>query len=42
MHSGNVVLDAIETKKWGEELSGSVIREVVEGYSLGEVPDYQM
>ena len=37
-----MVLDAIETKKWGEELSGSVIREVVEGYSLGEVPDYQM
>ncbi|HZY56169.1 MAG TPA: thymidine phosphorylase [Rubrobacteraceae bacterium] len=42
MHSGNAVLDAIETKKWGGELSESVIREVVEGYSLGEVPDYQM
>ncbi len=42
MHSGNVILDAIETKKWGGELSESVIREVVEGYSLGEVPDYQM
>ncbi len=38
----NAVLDAIETKKWGGELSESVIREVVEGYSLGEVPDYQM
>ena len=39
---GNAVLDAIETKKRGGELSGSVIKELVEGYSSGEVPDYQM
>jgi thymidine phosphorylase len=39
---GNAVLDAIETKKRGGELSGSVIKEFVEGYSSGEVPDYQM
>ena len=38
----SAVLDAIETKKRGGELSRSVIREVVEGYSSGEVPDYQM
>ena len=39
---GHAVLDAIETKKRGGELSGSVIKELVEGYSSGEVPDYQM
>ena len=39
---GNAVLDAIETKKRGGELSGSVIKELVEGYSSGVVPDYQM
>jgi len=36
------VLDAIETKKFGGELSEETIREVVEGYSTGVVPDYQM
>jgi len=38
----NFVLDAIETKKRGGELSGGAIRQVVEGYTAGEVPDYQM
>ena len=38
----NTILDAIETKKRGGELSGDSIRRVVEGYTLGEVPDYQM
>ena len=42
MSFGNAVLDAIETKKRGGELSDSVIRELVESYSLREVPDYQM
>jgi thymidine phosphorylase len=37
-----VVLDAIETKKFGGELSEEVIREVVTGYTEGAVPDYQM
>ena len=36
------MLDAIETKKFGGELSEETIREVVEGYSTGVVPDYQM
>jgi pyrimidine-nucleoside phosphorylase len=36
------VLDAIETKKFGGELSEEIIRSVVEGYTAGEVPDYQM
>ncbi len=35
-------MDAIETKKRGGELSEGVIREVVGGYTSGEVPDYQM
>jgi len=39
---GSAVLDAIETKKFGGELSEGLIRDVVEGYSMGEVPDYQM
>ena len=36
------VLDAIETKKFGGELSEETIREVVRGYTEGIVPDYQM
>ena len=38
----NAVLDAIETKKFGGELSEETIREVVAGYTGGAVPDYQM
>jgi pyrimidine-nucleoside phosphorylase len=38
----NAVLDAIETKKFGGELSDEVIRAVVAGYTEGAVPDYQM
>ena len=36
------MLDAIETKKRGGKLSAEEIREVVGGYTSGEVPDYQM
>ncbi len=39
---GNAVLDAIEVKKRGGELSAGLIREAVEGYASGSVPDYQM
>jgi len=39
---GSAVLDAIETKKFGGELPEPNIREVVEGYTRGEVHDYQM
>ena len=42
MHSVNAVIDAIETKKFGGELSEELIRGVVEGYTAGEIPDYQM
>jgi thymidine phosphorylase len=42
MGSGNVILDAIETKKFGGELTEGLIRDAVESYSAGEVPDYQM
>ena len=42
MHSVNAVLDAIEIKKFGGELSDELIRGVVEGYTAGEAPDYQM
>ena len=42
MSSGNAVLEAIETKKFGGELPEGLIREVVEGYTSGDVPDYQM
>ena len=42
MHAANAVIDAIETKKFGGELSEKTIRSVVEGYTAGEVPDYQM
>ena len=38
----NVILDAIETKKRGKELSRDAIRRVVENYTSGEIPDYQM
>jgi thymidine phosphorylase len=38
----SAVIDAIETKKFGGELPDSLIRDVVEGYTSGEVPDYQM
>ena len=38
----NAILDAIETKKRGGELSEEAVREVVVGYTSGEVPDYQM
>jgi thymidine phosphorylase len=39
---GNAVLGAIETKKFGGELSEETIRAVVAGYTGGEIPDYQM
>jgi pyrimidine-nucleoside phosphorylase len=39
---GNAALDAIETKKFGGELSEEVISAIVAGYTEGEVPDYQM
>ena len=42
MRYGNAVLDAIETKKFGGELSEETIREVVAGYADGVVSDYQM
>ena len=42
MQAVNAVIDAIETKKFGGELSEEIIRSVVEGYTAGEVPDYQM
>jgi thymidine phosphorylase len=42
MSLGSAVLDAIETKKFGGELSEQLIQDVVEGYTSGEVPDYQM
>ncbi len=42
MQAVNAVIDAIETKKFGGELSEQIIRSVVEGYTAGEVPDYQM
>jgi thymidine phosphorylase len=42
MRSGNAILEAIETKKFGGELSEDLILDVVEGYTAGEVPDYQM
>jgi thymidine phosphorylase len=38
----SVVLDAIEEKKWGRRLPDERIRDVVEGYTAGDVPDYQM
>jgi thymidine phosphorylase len=38
----DAILDAIETKKFGGQLSEEVIRAVVAGYAEGVVPDYQM
>lgn len=38
----STVLDAIELKKHGDTLSADLIREVIEGYTAGEAPDYQM
>jgi thymidine phosphorylase len=42
LSDGSAVLDTIETKKFGGELSEETIREVVAGYTDGVVPDYQM
>ncbi len=42
MRFGNAILDAIETKKYGGELSEEIIGAVVAGYTDGTVPDYQM
>src|SRR5919112_4145669 len=42
MGSGSAILDAIEVKKVGGELSDALIRDVVEGFTTGKVPDYQM
>jgi thymidine phosphorylase len=39
---GNAIHDAIEIKKFGDELSEELISAVVAGYTSGEVPDYQM
>jgi thymidine phosphorylase len=39
---GNALHDAIETKKFGGELSEDLIRAVVAGFTSGEIPDYQM
>lgn len=36
------ILDAIEKKKVGEELSAEEIHAAVTGYASGDVPDYQM
>ena len=38
----NAILNAVETKKRGGELSRDTIQRVVEGYTSGEIPDYQM
>jgi thymidine phosphorylase len=38
----NAIINAIETKKSGGELSDNLIQDVVAGYTVGEVPDYQM
>ena len=42
MSNDSAVLDAIEIKKLGGELSEEMIRAVVAGYTDGVVPDYQM
>lgn len=42
MSSVNAVLEAIEIKKFGGELSAKAIQEVVAGYTGGTIPDYQM
>jgi len=42
LSSVNAVLEAIEIKKFGGELSAKAIQEVVAGYTGGTIPDYQM
>jgi thymidine phosphorylase len=42
LYSGSAILDAVETKKRGGELPAGTIQTVVDGYTSGEVPDYQM
>jgi len=42
LYSGSAILDAIETKKRGGKLPAGTIQAVVDDYTLGEVPDYQM
>jgi pyrimidine-nucleoside phosphorylase len=42
LSNDSAVLDAIEIKKFGGELSEEMIRAVVAGYTDGVVPDYQM
>jgi thymidine phosphorylase len=42
LYSGSAILDAIETKKRDGELPAGTIQRVVDGYTSGEVPDYQM
>jgi pyrimidine-nucleoside phosphorylase len=42
LYSGSAILDAIETKKRGGKLPAGMVQAVVDGYTLGEVPDYQM
>ncbi len=42
MSHANAVLDAIEVKKSGGELSEGLIQTVVAGYTSGAIPDYQM
>ena len=42
MQAVSAVIEAIETKKFGGELSEELIRIVVGGYTAGEIPDYQM
>jgi thymidine phosphorylase len=42
LSTGSAILDAIEAKKVGRELSDGLIRDVVEGYTTKEVHDYQM
>jgi thymidine phosphorylase len=39
---GDAIHDAIEVKKFGGALSEEIIGTVVEGYTGGEIPDYQM
>ncbi|HEU4495065.1 MAG TPA: thymidine phosphorylase, partial [Rubrobacteraceae bacterium] len=42
MRFGDAIHDAIETKKFGGALSEETIGTIVEGYTEGEIPDYQM
>ena len=36
------MVDLIEKKKMGEALSNEEIQWMIEGYTKGEIPDYQM